>query len=163
MSEFKYKPIGVVHSPFKETHNVPIQAAAAKGVKGSVELAREYVEGLKDLEGFSHIILLCHFHRSKPYSLLVKPYLDEKLRGVFSTRAPSRPNSIGLSIVRLTKIENNTLHIEDVDIIDGTPVLDIKPYVPRFDQREETKIGWLKEKINKMPSARDDGRFTARK
>ena len=126
-------------------------------------MAREYVEGLKDLEGFLHIILICHFHQSKPYSLLVKPYLDENLRGVFATRASSRPNPIGLSIVRLTKVEDNILHIQDVDIIDNTPVLDIKPYVPRFDQRETTKIGWLKNKINKMTSTSDDGRFTTGK
>ena len=163
MNEVRYEPIGVVHSPFKKPQNVPIQAVASKGIKGSVELAREYVEGLKDLDGFSHVILLCHFHRSKPYSLLVKPYLDENLRGLFSTRAPSRPNPIGLSIVRLTKIEDNILYIQDVDIINGTPVLDIKPYVPRFDQRENTKIGWLKNKINKMASTSDDGRFTAGK
>jgi tRNA-Thr(GGU) m(6)t(6)A37 methyltransferase TsaA len=163
MSEVRYKPIGIVHSPFKKPQNVPIQAAAAKGIKGSVELDREYVKGLKDLDGFSHIILICHFHRSKPYSLLVKPYLDENLRGLFSTRAPSRPNPIGLSIVRLTKIEDNILYIQDVDIIDGTPVLDIKPYVPKFDQRENTKTGWLKNKISKMPSTIDDGRFTTGK
>jgi tRNA-Thr(GGU) m(6)t(6)A37 methyltransferase TsaA len=163
MSEVRYKPIGIVHSPFKKPQNVPIQAAAAKGIKGSVELDREYVKGLKDLEGFSHIILICHFHRSKTYSLLVKPYLDENLRGLFSTRAPSRPNPIGLSIVRLTKIEDNILYIQDVDIIDGTPVLDIKPYVPKFDQRENTKTGWLKNKISKMPSTIDDGRFTTGK
>jgi tRNA (adenine37-N6)-methyltransferase len=163
MSEVTYKPIGIVHSPFKEPHNVPIQAAAAKGVKGSIELAREYVEGLKDLEGFSHVILLCHFHRSKPYSLLVKPYMDEQFHGVFATRAPSRPNPIGLSIVHLTKIKDNIMYIEDVDIIEGTPILDIKPYVPRFDQRENTKIGWLNSKISKMTSTSDDGRFTTNK
>jgi tRNA-Thr(GGU) m(6)t(6)A37 methyltransferase TsaA len=163
MTEVRYKPIGVVHSPFKVPQNVPIQAAAAKGIKGSVELTQEYVEGLKDLEGFSHIILICHFHRSKPYSLLVKPYLGENLRGLFSTRAPSRPNPIGLSIVRLTRVEKNILYIQDVDIIDGTPVLDIKPYVPRFDQRDTTKIGWLEKSINKMASISDDGRFTTGK
>ncbi len=160
MIEVKYKPIGIVHSPFKEPNNVPIQATAAKSVKGSVELAREYAIGLKDLKGFSHIILLCHLHKSKPYALLVKPYLDDNLRGVFATRAPSRPNPIGLSIVRLIKITDNILNIEDVDIIDGTPVLDIKPYVPEFDRRETAEIGWLRKKINKMQSTKDDGRFS---
>ena len=109
MNEVRYKPIGVVHSPFRKLQNVPIQAVASKGVTRNVELAREYVEGLKDLEGFLHIILIFHFHLSKPYSLLVKPYLDKNLRGLFSTRAPSRPNPIGISIVRLTKIEDNIL------------------------------------------------------
>ena len=159
MIEVRYKPIGIVHSPFKKPQNVPIQSVASRGIKGSIELAPEYVEGLKDLEGFSHIFLICHFHQSKPYSLLVKPYLDENLRGLFSTRAPSRPNPIGLSIVRLTKIEDNILHIQDVDIIDGTPVLDIKPYVPKFDQRKTSKIGWLKNNINLIPIISDDGRF----
>ena len=159
MSEVRYKPIGVVHSPFKKPQNVPIQAASAQGVKGKVELFREYVRGLKDLEGFSHIFLLYHFHLSRPYSLLVKPFLDENLRGLFSTRAPSRPNPIGLSLVRLTEVEDNILHIRDVDIIDGSPLLDIKPYVPKFDQRKTTKIGWLKKPLNRLPIISDDGRF----
>ena len=161
MSEVRYKPIGVVHSPFKKPQNVPIQAAISKGIKGTVEVARRYVEGLKDLEGFSHIILIVHFHKSKAYSLLVKPYLDENLRGLFSTRAPSRPNPIGISIVRLTRIEDNILYIEDLDIIDGTPLLDIKPYVPNFDQRKKARIGWLRNKIKRISIISDDGRFAA--
>ena len=104
MNEVRYKPIRIVHSPFKKPQNVPIQSVASKGIKGSVEVAREYVKGLKDIEGFSHIILVCHFHLSRPNSLLAKPYLNKNLHGVFSTRAPSRPNPIGLSIVRLTKV-----------------------------------------------------------
>jgi tRNA-Thr(GGU) m(6)t(6)A37 methyltransferase TsaA len=163
LSEVRYKPIGVINSPFKIPQNVPIQTAAAKGIKGSVELTREYVESLKDLERFSHIILICHFHRPKVYSLLVKQYLDENLRGVFSTRASSRPNPIGLSIVRLTKVEKNILYIQDVDFIDGTPVLYIKPYVSKFGRRETTKIGWLEKSIKKMASISDDGRFTTSK
>jgi tRNA-Thr(GGU) m(6)t(6)A37 methyltransferase TsaA len=154
-----YRPIGVVHSPFKAPQDVPIQSAAAEGVKGSVEVAREYAEGLRDVEGFSHLILVYHFHLAQAYSLLVKPFLDERLHGVFATRAPSRPNPVGVSIVRLTKKEENILHIQDVDIIDGTPLLDIKPFVPQFDQREAEKIGWLTGKIDKMRSGRDDGRF----
>ena len=161
MSEVRYKPIGVVHSPFKKPQNVPIQAAISKGIKGTVEVVRRYVEGLKDLEGFSHIILIVHFHQSKAYSLLVKPYLDENLRGLFSTRAPSRPNPIGISIVRLTRIEDNILYIEDLDIIDGTPLLDIKPYVPNFDQRKKVRIGWLRNKIERISIISDDGRFAA--
>jgi tRNA-Thr(GGU) m(6)t(6)A37 methyltransferase TsaA len=160
MKEVIYKPIGVVHSPFKLPQNVPIQSAAAKGVAGSVEVFQEYVEGLKDVEGFSHLILLVyHFHLAQQYSMLVTPFLDKRLHGVFSTRAPSRPNPVGVSIVRLTKIEKNLLHIQDVDIIDGTPLLDIKPFVPEFDQRKAERIGWLEKKVNKMYSSRDDGRF----
>jgi len=159
MKEVRYKPIGIVHSPFRKPQNVPIQSVASKGIKGSVEVAREYVKGLKDIEEFSHIILIYHFHLSRPYSLLVKPYLDKNLRGLFSTRSPSRPNPIGISIVRLTKVEDNILYIQDVDIIDGTPLLDIKPYVPKFDQRKIARIGWLKNKIKRIPIVSDDGRF----
>ncbi|MGD9130924.1 MAG: tRNA (N6-threonylcarbamoyladenosine(37)-N6)-methyltransferase TrmO [Candidatus Bathyarchaeota archaeon] len=159
MKDVVYRPIGVVHSPFKTPQDVPIQAAAAGGVIGSVEVTGEYVEGLRDVEGFSHLILVYNFHLAQDYSLLVKPYMDERLHGVFATRAPSRPNPVGVSIVRLTKREKNVLHIQDVDIIDGTPLLDIKPFVPDFDQREAERIGWLKEKVGKLHSSRDDGRF----
>ena len=162
MNEVVYKPIGVVHSPFKTPKDVPIQSAAAKDVIGSVEVSPEYVAGLKDVEGFSHLILVYHFHLAQKYSLLVKPFLDEKLHGVFSTRAPSRPNPIGVSIVRLAKIEKNLLHIQDVDVLDGTPLLDIKPFVPEFDQRNAERIGWLKKKVDKLHSRRDDGIFAKR-
>ncbi len=159
MNKVVYRPIGVVHSPFKAPQDVPIQSVAAEGIMGSVEVAAEYAEGLRDVEGFSHLILVYHCHLAQKYSLLVKPFLDERLHGVFSTRAPSRPNPVGVSVVRLTKKEKNILHIQDVDIVDGTPLLDIKPFVPAFDQREAEKIGWLTGKIDKMHSARDDGRF----
>jgi len=155
----KYKPIGFIHTPFKEPKGVPIQPVAGEDIEGKVEILPDYVEGLKDLEGFSHIILIYHLHLSKKPSLLVKPYMDEKLRGVFATRAPSRPNPIGLSIVRLVKIKGNMVYIKDVDIVDGTPLLDIKPYVPEFDLREVNRIGWLEKNIYKLPSSRDDGRF----
>lgn len=159
MSEVVYKPIGVVHSPFKVPQDVPIQSVAAEGVMGIVEVAREYVEGLRDVDGFSHLILIYHCHLTQDYSLLVRPFLDERLHGVFSTRAPSRPNPIGISVVRLIKIEKNMLHIQDVDIIDGTPLLDIKPFVPEFDQRKAERIGWLEKNVDKLHSGRDDGRF----
>lgn len=157
--EIKYKPIGIIHSPFKKLQGIPIQPTAAKGIKGTVEIFPEYTEGLKDVEGFSHIILIFHFHLSKNSRLRVTPYMDDKTRGLFATRAPSRPNPIGLSVVRLVGIEGETLRIQDVDIADGTPLLDIKPYVPDFDMRENTKIGWLEENIHKLPSSKDDGRF----
>jgi len=158
--EITYKPIGIIHTPFKETIGVPIQASVAKNVIGTVEIFPEYVEGLKDLEGFSHIILIYHFHLVKERLLKVKPYMDKEMRGVFSTRTPSRPNPIGISVVRLIKIEGNMLHIRDVDIVDGTPLLDIKPYVPEFDTRKVKKIGWLERNIQKLPLSKDDGRFT---
>ena len=141
MSAIVYTPIGVVHSSFNVPQDVPIQSAAAKGFTGYIELSKEYMEGLRDVGDFSHLILIYHCHMAQEYSLLVKPFLDKQLHGVFSTRTPSRPNPIGLSIVRLKKIENTLLHIRDVDIIDGTPLLDIKPYVPDFDERTSAKIG----------------------
>lgn len=159
MDEIRYKLIGTVHSPFKEPQGTPIQPKGAKGAEGTVEVSAEYVEGLKDLEGFSHVILVYHFHLSKGYSLKVKPYLDDKEHGLFATRAPSRPNPIGISVVRLVRIKDNVLHIRDVDIVDGTPLLDIKPYVPEFDAPRAEKIGWLKENVRKLPEAKDDGKF----
>jgi tRNA-Thr(GGU) m(6)t(6)A37 methyltransferase TsaA len=141
MEEISYRPIGIIRSPYKETEGTPIQPTGAKGVGGTVEVLPDCVEGLKDLDGFSHIILIYHFHLSKGYSLRVKPFLDDTPRGVFSTRAPKRPNAIGLSVVRLVKIEGATLHVEDVDIVDSTPLLDIKPYVPEFDSREAERTG----------------------
>ena len=159
MNELTYNPIGVVHSPFKEPKNVPIQATASKGITGTIEIYPQYVDGLKDLENFSHIILLYHFHLVKDSSLMVKPFLDDKLHGVFATRSPARPNKIGISVVHLTTIENNILHIQDVDIIDGTPLLDIKQYIPKFDYKKTSKIGWFNGKINKLSTTKDDGRF----
>jgi tRNA-Thr(GGU) m(6)t(6)A37 methyltransferase TsaA len=122
-------------------------------------IQKEYVEGLKDLDGFSHIILLYHFHLSRGYSLTVKPFLDDKLHGVFATRAPKRPNPIGISIVRLLSIEGNILSIKDVDIVDGTPLLDIKPYVPEFDSIQTANIGWLSDKVKQAQHHKADDRF----
>lgn len=159
MNEIKYKAIGIVNTPFKEPKNTPIQPKASKKAKGFIEIFPEYVDGLKDLDGFSHIILLYHFHLAKSYKLHVIPYLDTEKRGLFATRAPARPNPIGFSIVRLNKIEGNKLFIQDVDIIDGTPLLDIKPHVPEFINPESIKIGWLKDRINNLDQVKDDGRF----
>jgi tRNA-Thr(GGU) m(6)t(6)A37 methyltransferase TsaA len=157
--EIAYRPIGVIHSPFKETAGMPIQPAAARGVRGTVEIEPEYSEGLKDLDGFSHIYLIYHLHLSKGFSLKVTPFLDYRPRGVFATRAPRRPNAIGLSVVRLVRVEGSILQIEDVDIADGTPLLDIKPYVPEFDAPEAERTGWLSGKKRGIRGARADGRF----
>jgi tRNA (adenine37-N6)-methyltransferase len=159
MSDLTFKPIGVVHSSFKEPKNVPIQTSAANGTTGSVEIYPQYIEGLKDLEGFSHIILLYHFHLACSDALIVKPFLDDQSHGIFATRSPARPNKIGLSIVRLTRVDGNILYIEDLDIIDGTPLLDIKPYVSEFDCRNSDRIGWLTNRIAKLNETKDDGRF----
>lgn len=160
MNEIKYRPIGIIHSPFKVPKGTPIQPLGAKGIEGTVELFPEYAGGLKDLEGFSHIILIYHFHLSKEAGLKARPYMDSEVHGIFAIRGPSRPNPIGISVVRLARIEGNILHIKDVDIVDGTPLLDIKPYVPEFDIREVEKIGWLDRNVRKLPAAKDDGRFT---
>jgi tRNA-Thr(GGU) m(6)t(6)A37 methyltransferase TsaA len=118
-----------------------------------------YEQGLKDLEGFSHIILLYHFHLAGEPRLTVTPFMDSIPRGVFATRSPQRPNAIGISVVRLIKIEKNILCIQDIDIVDGTPLLDIKPYVQDFDRSDGVRIGWLEDNIQKLNVAKDDGRF----
>ncbi len=154
-----YCPIGIIHTPFRDLRGMPIQPAGARGVKGWIEIAAPYLQGLKDLASFSHIILLYHFHRSKGYDLEVIPFLDTVPRGLFATRAPRRPNPLGLSIVKLTGIEGHILHIEDVDVAEGTPLLDIKPYVPAFDIVLEATGGWTKDKEKKVAAIRSDGRF----
>jgi tRNA-Thr(GGU) m(6)t(6)A37 methyltransferase TsaA len=159
VQEIKYRPIGVIRSPFKETKGMPIQAVGAKGIAGTAEISPEYSSGLQDLDGFSHIFLIYHFHRSQEYSLLVRPFLDDSLRGVFATRAPKRPNGIGISVVRLVKIKGTTLHLEDVDVVDSTPLLDIKPYVPAFDSREVERTGWLAGKAESAAATEADERF----
>jgi tRNA-Thr(GGU) m(6)t(6)A37 methyltransferase TsaA len=154
----EYRAIGVVNSPFTTTEGMPIQPSRAKGILGSVVVDPEYADGLKDLDGFSHIILLCHLHRARPHELSVVPFLDDKPRGLFSTRAPSRPNPIGLSVVRLLCIKGNTLKIADLDLLDGTPVLDIKPYVGEFDERADARFGWLQAARDRNRSS--DKRFS---
>jgi tRNA-Thr(GGU) m(6)t(6)A37 methyltransferase TsaA len=163
MDPVTFRPIGLISTPFTTPAGTPIQPKAAEGVAGSVKIFQEFSTGLQDLEGFSHIFLLYHFHLVQSFSLLVKPFLDDKQRGLFATRAPARPNPIGLSIVRLERIEANTLHVLDVDMLDGTPLLDIKPFVPEFDTRDQTRIGWLASNLNKLKMARDDGRFLSKK
>lgn len=138
-----FHPIGVFRGPHTVPEKTPIQPPFASGSVGRVELKSEYVEGLKDIEGFSHIILLYHFHRAGAPLLAVRPFLDDVPRGVFATRHPRRPNPIGVSIVRLLGAEKNVLHVADVDILDETPIFDIKPYVDRFDRPENPRIGWM--------------------
>jgi len=138
---------------------MPIQPTGAIGVAGTVEISPDFIEGLKDLDGFSHIMLIYHFHLSEGYELSVKPFVDDKLRGVFATRAPKRPNPVGISVVKLIKVEGNLLYIENVDIIDGTPLLDIKPYISEVDAHEVEKTGWLSGKAEKMHSMKADERF----
>jgi len=148
MRHMEIKPIGIIHSPYKNLEDIPCQSYKIEKI-GEIEVFKEYEEGLKDIEGFSHIIMVYYFHLSKDYSLNVKPFLDKKLHGVFATRHPRRPNRIGISLVKLLERKGNILKIKGVDVIDGTPLLDIKPYVLEFDVRDNVKIGWLEDKLRK--------------
>ncbi len=159
MEKMCYEPIGTIHSPFKDIKGMPIQPTGAEGVKGHIDVDPRYKDGLKDIDGFSHIILIYHFHLSEDYSLTVKPFLDKKERGVFSTRAPKRPNQIGLSIVKLIDVDGTRINIEDVDVVDGTPLLDIKPYVPEFDDRRVERSGWLNKRAEGVNEVKSDERF----
>lgn len=159
MEQITLTPIGVIHSPFKEPKGTPIQPKHSKRIHGTIELLPEFTEGLADLDGFSHIILLYLMHLSKEFKLTVTPFLDNKQRGVFATRAPRRPCPIGLSVVRLDKIENGVLHITNVDMVEGTPLLDIKPYIPPFEDVTDIRIGWLEDKVRKAKDHNADDRF----
>lgn len=155
------RPLGVVRSPFQEPEGGPIQPSGARGVAGEALIFPEYAEGLRDLEGFSHLVLLYHFHRCSKVQLTVVPFLDQQARGVFATRAPVRPNHLGLSVVRLKAVQGNTLLLEDVDILDGTPLLDIKPYVPEFDQPAgPVRVGWLSQSGQMVTDKKSDDRFS---
>ena len=158
-AKIELRPIGVIHSPFTELEGMPIQPPAAGGAKGTVEVFEEYRAGLEDLAGFSHIVLLYHFHRSRGFELGVIPFLDSRRRGLFATRAPRRPNPIGLSIVQLDRVDGAVLHVRNVDVLDGTPLLDIKPYVPRFDERPGARAGWLEQAGESVTEKKSDGRF----
>jgi len=157
--KIEFTPIGTIHSPFTEPEDMPIQPAGAEGVQGTVEVFEEFRPGLADLDGFSHIILLYCFHRSRGFRLKVVPFLDSVKRGLFATRAPRRPNPIGLSIVRLDSVQGAVLHIRNIDVLDNTPLLDIKPYVPEFDVRENARTGWLEKISLKAASQKSDDRF----
>ncbi len=143
--EFVFGPIGYVRSSYTNLAQTPIQPVYTDGTQARVEVLPEYEAGLRDLEGFSHIYLIYYFHRAKPAQLILKPYLEDVEHGIFATRAPHRPNAIGFSLVRLVERQSNILIVADVDILDGTPLLDIKPFVPRFDYREDVRVGWQEQ------------------
>jgi tRNA-Thr(GGU) m(6)t(6)A37 methyltransferase TsaA len=151
------KSIGIIHSPFQQAEGTPIQPAYAGGSEGRVEVFPEYAPGLKDLEGFDRVWLLFWCDRAVACQLIVTPYKDTAPRGVFSTRAPSRPNPIGLSAVRLLRVEGNILHMAELDVLDNTPLLDIKSYVPAFDHLAAERTGWLAAAISQRSVA--DRRF----
>ena len=156
----KCEPIGTIRTPFTEIADMPVQPTGADGVAGRIELRADLVEGLCDLDGFSHIIVLYRFHRAPAPNLTVTPFLDKQPRGLFATRAPCRPNPIGLSILKLARIDGATLFVENVDMLDGTPLLDIKPYVPAFDRpAAPIRAGWLENGASQVKAARSDDRF----
>jgi len=151
-----FRSVGIVRSPHTNPSHTPIQPRYAKGIKGRIEIDPELEAGLADLEGFSHIVVLFHLHRAGPARLTVIPFLDSTPRGVFATRSPSRPNPLGMSVVRLLRREGRILHICDVDMLDGTPVIDIKPHIARFGVDEPVRNGWLddvtEEEANQLGS-----------
>lgn len=157
--KIELKPIGVIHSPFKTLNNMPIQPTADNNSEGWIEIHNEFTAGLADLEGFSHIYLIFYLHECKGYKLKVIPFLDTVERGIFSTRSPIRPNPVGLSVVRLVSVSGNILKIQGLDILDGTPLLDIKPYVPMFEDKNEIRTGWFSGKENEISGRNSDGRF----
>ncbi|MCD6208089.1 MAG: tRNA (N6-threonylcarbamoyladenosine(37)-N6)-methyltransferase TrmO [Methanosarcinales archaeon] len=138
-----HTPIGVIHSPFTDPADTPIQGVFADGARGEVEVFLEYADGLRDIDGFSHLIILYHFHLANGYSLISKPFMGDNEKGIFAIRHPNRPNPIGISIVRLDHVRGNVLEISDIDILDGTPLLDIKPFVHQFDHRADIQSGWV--------------------
>ncbi len=155
----KYEQIGTVYSPFEKKEGMPIQAISANGIKGKIEINKDLEEGLSDLDGFSHIFLIYAFHKSKGFDLKTKPFLSDKIFGIFATRAPRRPNAIGISVVKILSINKNILEIENIDVLNGTPLLDIKPYIPEFDIHKVEKIGWLENKISAIAQTKSDERF----
>lgn len=153
-------PIGIIRTSFTRLEGMPIQPAGAAGAKGTVVVNDSLREGLADLDGFSHIVLLYCFHASRGYDLEVVPFLDDCSRGVFATRAPRRPNPIGLSVVRLDRIDGHILHVRDIDVLDGTPLLDIKPYAEEFNPGGDIRSGWLAEAAGRVAKTTSDDRFT---
>ncbi len=157
--QITFEAIGTIKSPFKRIDDMPIQPSGAADVIGEVILKPELSRGLDDVAGFSHLILIYCLHRSRGFELKVKPFLDDRRRGIFATRAPRRPNPIGLSVVKLIARENNRLTVAGLDVLDQTPVLDIKPYVPDFDAVDKPVIGWLTDRRHLAASKRSDTRF----
>jgi len=153
------RPVGVVRSRFTEAAGMPIQTAGAPAASVKRQVFAEFAPGLRDIEGFDYLILVTHLHQCAHERLEVVPFLDNASHGVFATRAPARPNRLGLSIVRLLSVDGTTLHFSGNDMMDGTPVLDIKPYVPRFDVRETERVGWFGARLDQLPSTRSDDRM----
>lgn len=153
------QPIGIINTPFTTIDNVPIQPKGARGVEGKIHINPEWQEGLQDLSGFSHLYLIYLFHKAVRTSLKVTPFMDSVERGVFATRSPLRPNHIGISIVRLVGVAENIVTIRDIDTLDNTPLLDLKPYIPAFDAVKDASPGWMTASPEQVAAARSDDRF----
>lgn len=159
MNKITYRPIGILHSPHHTVHDMPIQPVGAIGVVGHLEVYPEFEEGLRDLDGFSHVIMLYHLHKIQGHALSVRPFLDTSERGIFATRSPRRPNPIGISVLRVLSVAGNLVELENVDILDQTPVLDIKPYVADFDVWDADRFGWFDGVSGNAVRVRSDSRF----
>lgn len=157
--QISYSPIGYFRAPFTDIKGMPIQPTGAKDIEGYIELLPEFTAGLQDLEGFSHVIVLYHLHEIQGYELLIKPFLDTNRHGVFATRSPKRPNPIGLSVMRLEGVAGAHVFLKGIDVLDGTPVIDIKPYVADFDECNADRFGWFEGKSGNAVHHRSDDRF----
>ena len=160
--KIEFESIGTIHTPSTELEGMPIQPTGAKGIEGKICIKDEVKAGLKDIEGFSHLILIYYLHKTKGNALEVKPFMDKNTHGVFATRSPKRPNNIGMTTVKLDKVEDDVLYVSNVDILDGTPLLDIKPYVPQLFEDtlvDKIKIGWFENNHQKAKSQKADDRF----
>lgn len=158
--QITFKPIGLIHSPFTELEEMPIQPSGSLGVKGFFEIHPEFSHALQDLDGFSHLYAIYYFHKVQNWQAKVIPFLDTQERGLFATRAPKRPNPIGISLLEIICIKENRIDVNNIDILDGTPLLDIKPYIPQFEPAENIRIGWLNGKVQNVSNKRSDKRFS---
>lgn len=154
-----YAPVAHMRTPFTDVRGMPIQPVGARGVAGSIDVLPEFADGLADIEGFSHLLVVYHLHECQGFTLRVTPFLDTGEHGIFATRSPRRPNPIGISVLRLTGVSGNRLHVENVDMLDNTPVLDIKPYVPTFDVWDADRTGWFAAVADNAVQCRADDRF----
>ncbi len=157
--QITYSPIGIIHSPFTQLSGMPIQPTSESSAEGKIEIYPKFSNGLKSLEGFSHIYLLYHLHKAAPAKLRLKPFLDDEIHGVFATRAPRRPNPIGLSLVNITRVDENFIFVENIDVLNGTPLLDLKPYIPEFEDANEIRVGWVEKSKGKVRQKKSDERF----
>lgn len=156
-----YKPIGFFQTPHRHIKGMPIQPSGARGITGTIAVLPEFREGLLDIKGFSHLIILYHLHEIHGQELIVTPFLDKNPHGIFATRSPKRPNPLGLSVMELLEATEDSLVMNNVDVLDGTPVIDIKPYVPDFDVWPVSRVGWFEGKSGNAATHRSDDRFVA--